>query len=178
MAKKKEEKLEAVKSGEHNHVIHTLPMVEVLRFVDETVHAVTATEYGYMPEILEYVFRSNVFERYGGIVMPDDVEETYALLYSDAYYALLEKINTAQVNAILESIEKKIDHLLALKEATAEDQMKQMMVKINELLAIFESLTKDVNADDVQKLISALAASGSFDEKKIVEAYLDAKKES
>ena len=66
--------------GNEVKIKHTLSFSEMLAFVDDVVSSCFHTTGGYMPELQEFVVKSNILTRYANFNLPDNLEHRYALL--------------------------------------------------------------------------------------------------
>ena len=151
--------------GNEVKIKHTLSFSEVLAFVDDVVSSCFHTTGGYMPELQEFVVKSNILTRYANFNLPDNLEHRYSLLYNtDAVDVVIRHINQKQLDDILESISEKISYLCESNIAAIERQM-------NEVVSAFTELQKKtITPDDISKLTSAMA-DGQFSEERLVKAY-------
>ena len=95
--------------GNEVKIKHTLSFSEALAFVDDVVSSCFHTTGGYMPELQEFVVKSNILTRYANFNLPDNLEHRYSLLYNtDAVDVVIRHINQKQLDDILESISETI----------------------------------------------------------------------
>lgn len=107
--------------GNEVKIKHTLSFSEALAFVDDVVSSCFHTTGGYMPELQEFVVKSNILTRYANFNLPDNLEHRYSLLYNtDAVDVVIRHINQKQLDDILESISEKISYLCESNIAATE----------------------------------------------------------
>lgn len=84
--------------GTEVKVKRSLPLMEVLAFVDDVVESCFHDQYGYMPEVRDFVIKSNILSRYANFSLPDNLEHRYQMVYfTDAVDTVCEAINTTQL---------------------------------------------------------------------------------
>lgn len=85
--------------GNEVKIKHTLSFSEALAFVDDVVSSCFHTTGGYMPELQEFVVKSNILTRYANFNLPDNLEHRYSLLYNtDAVDVVIRHINQKQLD--------------------------------------------------------------------------------
>ena len=157
--------------GNEVKIKHTLSFSEALAFVDDVVSSCFHTTGGYMPELQEFVVKSNILTRYANFNLPDNLEHRYSLLYNtDAVDVVIRHINQKQLDDILESISEKISYLCESNIAAIERQMNEVVSAFTELQKKTEAMFANITPDDISKLTSAMA-DGQFSEERLVKAY-------
>lgn len=158
------------------NVKRSLPMREVLAFVDDVVESCFHDQYGFMPEVKNFAIRSNVLSRYANFALPDNLEHRYQMVYcTDAVDAVCEVINTTQLQEIEDAIEDKIQFNCDTRTVELQKRIEQAADAIDELRNNVESIFSGVTQDDIRTLMGAITESG-LDEQKIVKAYMDQKR--
>ena len=146
--------------GNEVKIKHTLSFSEALAFVDDVV-----------PELQEFVVKSNILTRYANFNLPDNLEHRYSLLYNtDAVDVVIRHINQKQLDDILESISEKISYLCESNISAIERQMNEVVSAFTELQKKTEAMFANITPDDISKLTSAMA-DGQFSEERLVKAY-------
>lgn len=151
---------------------HSISFPEMLEFVNDVVMSCFQEDGGFMPEVMDFAIKSNILTRYANFSMPDNLEHRYEIIYkTDAVDFVCQNINSVQLNEIVTSINRKINHL-------CNSNAMSIQAKMNELIAAFENIQKqtagvfeNLNPDDIVKLAGAIGAGG-VTEDKIVAAYL------
>lgn len=155
-------------------IINTLPMKEMLTFVDNVVQSCfTQDTLTYIPEVKDFAIKSSLVEMYTNVSLPSNLATRYDMIYrTDLVDTILKSINIAQYSEMFAAIEDKIANIA---QANIEATHRQM----NELYAAFDNMQKQIaemfagiGADDMTKLVSALANS-ALDERKLVDAYAE-----
>lgn len=155
-------------------IINTLPMKEMLTFVDNVVRSCfTQDTLTYIPEVKDFAIKSSLVEMYTNVSLPSNLATRYDMIYrTDLVDTILKSINIAQYSEMFAAIEDKIANIA---QANIEATHRQM----NELYAAFDNMQKQIaemfagiGADDMTKLVSALANS-ALDERKLVDAYTE-----
>ena len=153
--------------GNEVKIKHTLSFSEMLAFVDDVVSSCFHTTGGYMPELQEFVVKSNILTRYANFNLPDNLEHRYN---TDAVDIVVRHVNKKQLDDILESISEKISYLCESNIAAIERQMNEVVSAFTELQKKTEAMFANITPDDISKLTSAMA-DGQFSEERLVEAY-------
>ena len=76
-------------------------------FVNTVMAACFDDEHGIaVPEAMDFAIRANTVLRYTNLELPEDLEEQYTILYgTDIYDTIRQNIQTAQLDAIIKTIE-------------------------------------------------------------------------
>ena len=85
------------------HITKTLPLQEMLLFVQEVVEACIDGETGeYLPEAYDFAIRAGVLTRYANFTLPANLDNQYMLVYNTgAFDQVVAHINERQFNDIL-----------------------------------------------------------------------------
>ena len=141
--------------GNEVKIKHTLSFSEALAFVDDVVSSCFHTTGGYMPELQEFVVKSNILTRYANFNLPDNLEHRYSLLYNtDAVDVVIRHINQKQLDDILESISEKISYLCESNIAAIERQMNEVVSAFTELQKKTEAMFANITPDDFSVVFS------------------------
>ena len=149
-----------------------LSLEEMLTFVNDVVSSCFEEKTGeYIPEIKDFAIRCSIMESYAGFVLPSDLSEKYSMIYnSDIVSFIVMHIDKNQFESILSSIDDKIEHL-------AQNNIEAINKQMNELIAGFSTIEQNlsnifgnVDSDTISKIAGAIV-DGSFDEKKLVDAF-------
>lgn len=153
----------------------TLPLSDMLVFVDSVVSNCYHSTGGYMPEVRDLVFRSNILTKYANFNLPDNLEHCYALVYgTDAVEMVLKHINHEQLDDIEYAIDSKIEYLCDSNIAAIEKQMQEVVAAFEDMQKKSESIFDGIGAEDVTKIVNAVSTNG-VDEEKLVNAFLATK---
>lgn len=155
-----------------------LSLEEMLEFVDMVVKSCfTADENKYMPELKDFAIKTCVLEKYANFTMPRDVKKQYALIYNtDAFEKVLEHINMKQFDEIYTAISEKITNIAQANIEAVNRQMNELYNAFDNLQTQLSDLFSGVNNDDMLSVINAVS-NGGIDEGKLVEAYMNTKKD-
>lgn len=101
-------------NGRQITVTRLLPFRDVSQFINAVMDLCFDTEHEIaVPEAADFAIRLNVLMRYAGIMMTNDIEEQYRIVYeSGLYEAVIEVINTAQLEAIRQTVQTCVLHLM------------------------------------------------------------------
>ena len=165
---------------EENIIIkRTLSLTEMLSFVKSVVSLCFGDGDEYMPEVKDFLIKSFVLETYANFRLPTNMEHRYDLVYNtDAFDIVLEHINRTQFGEICNSIDEKIDNVIKANIETINNQINDIHQAFEDMQNKLGDLFSDIEADDINKLISAISDGGQFDEEKVVKAYMDDFKKS
>lgn len=94
----------------HNLMLTVRPMIdfhETSQFVNSVMGACFDSKHDVaMPEAMDFAIRINTIMRYSNAELPDDTEEQYRIAYgTDLYEEIRDHIQTAQLDAIIKTIE-------------------------------------------------------------------------
>ena len=157
-------------------VRRSLPLMDVLAFVDDVVGSCFHEQYGFMPEVKDFAIKSNVLSRYANFTLPDNLEHRYQMVYcTDAVDTVCGAINTTQLQEIIDAIEDKIQFNCDTRTVELQKRIEQAAGAIEELRDNAEAMFSGVTQDDMKALMGAIAGSG-LDEQKIVKAYMEQKR--
>lgn len=156
-------------------VKRSLPLTEVLTFVDDVVGSCFHEQYGYMPELRDFVIKANILSRYANFSLPDNLEHRYQMVYcTDAVDTVCGSINTTQLQEIVDAIDEKIQFKCNTMVSEIQKRVEQVVSAIEEMSRQTEAIFSGVTKDDMKTLVSAVTKSG-LDEQKIVKAYMEQK---
>ena len=87
-----------------------LPLKEYLETIDSVVNDCIDPSTGKpVYELLEFAMRANIISSYAYVDMPTEVDEFYAAVYcSDLYDTVCKYVNSSQVAAIKEAVNKRL----------------------------------------------------------------------
>lgn len=163
--------------GNEISIKHSLTLTEMISFVNGSMKSCFDEETDeYMPEVKDYVIKSNTIEFYTNLTLPKDLEERYTLIY-DSWNILGEiiykNINYTQyeemLNSINERIENKLDFDAFNMRAEIEKSKKDIELLIEQISQIFSGLSKDDVESFAQTIIGAI---GAINEEKIIKAIV------
>ena len=157
-------------------VRHTLPLRDVLTFVNEVVSTCFDEESGeYLPEVKDFIIKKNILEMYANFDLPKNAEECYSLIYgSGVVNYVLGYVNTDQFNEIMASIDEKLNHFVQTNIEMVHKQLNELYMSFDTIMTQMEAIFSGVNAEDMKKLVGALS-NFKLDEEKLVKAYMGSK---
>lgn len=158
------------------NIQHTLSLPEMMSFVDAVSKLCFADDTGaYLPEVKDFGIKTYILEMYAGIEMPTSTNDMYDLLYrTDIVYTVIENINKIQLDEIVHAIDVKIAHMANAKVEALNKQMNELYSAFENLENQLEGMFSGISPDDMSKIVSAFN-DGTFDETKLVSAYLGKK---
>lgn len=133
--------------------------------------------------IKEYLIRVNTLEYFTNIRLPLDLDKKYALVFdSDIMYRIKDKIDEESYNDLLFSIEKQLAFEIAKMNNQFKSETQNYIEKITseaeQIIEMFQSFGKvfeNITPEQLNTILPNLAKFGN--EKDLVKAFIDAKKE-
>lgn len=154
-------------------VKYTLPLTDMLAFVDDVVGSCFHDKLGYMPEVKDFAIKSNILSRYANFTLPDNLEHRYQLVYAtDAVDAVCAAIDGTQLQEIVDAINSKIRFLCDSKVTMIQERINDVLNTMEEMRDNTKSVFDGITQDDIKNLMGAITSSG-LDEKKLVQAYIE-----
>lgn len=156
----------------------TIPLQEMLLFVQEVVEACVDNENGeYIPEAYDFAIRVATLTHYANLSMPTNLEKQYWLVYNTkAFEQVLTHINTRQFDDIIRAIDKKIKFMLDVISSSAVIKINDVVSKFNDIAETSEKVFSGVNAEDMMKIIQGVSKLGEIEEENVVKTILDVQK--
>lgn len=160
-------------------VRRVLPLRDVMQFVEDVVSSCVDRDTGsYIPEVQAFATRACVLTQYANFTLPKDSEKQYDLVYNtSAFHQVMDVIDRAQYDEILYSINERIKHEVAMMESSMAAQIADITAKLDHFVETSEAMFGSVSDKDMSALIHGLANGGRLDEKKIVDAVMDARRQ-
>lgn len=156
----------------------TIPLQEMLLFVQEVVEACVDNENGeHIPEAYDFAIRVATLTHYANLSMPTNLEKQYWLVYNTkAFEQVLTHINTRQFDDIIRAIDKKIKFMLDVISSSAVIKINDVVSKFNDIAETSEKVFSGVNAEDMMKIIQGVSKLGEIEEENVVKTILDVQK--
>lgn len=156
------------------HIHPVLTLEETLLFVHDVASACFEANTGeYLPEVRDFAYRCSVLEKYANIELPEDISEKHKLVYNtDLYHFVTSRIDFEQLNEIEVAIDKKIDNLAYSKINAFENKLNELTSNIESVSNAFTELYSGIDKDTITNIANAVS-NGIFDEKKLVDAYIE-----
>lgn len=156
-----------------------LSFKRMLEFVDSVVESCFTADTGtYLPEVKDFVTRAAILEYYGNFTLPHSMERKYDLIYSsDAVSFVCQYVDQAQFNSMMAAIDKKIEHRAQSNIEALTKQMNEVVAGFNVLEKNLSGIFNGIDNDTVSKIAGAIA-NGSFDEEKLIDAFMQKKTEA
>lgn len=167
-------------NGATVEVKRTLSFTDLLKLVQVICASCFTNDTGeYLPEARELATRAGVMDAYTNVRLPDNIDHKYEILFgTDIYEKVVQYIDRMQFGTLLNCIDEKLDYLAEANIIMVRKQMSDAMQKFEQMIDQTTELFSGVNAEDLKKVSKAIAEHGVPDEKKIMEAYLETKKET
>lgn len=159
------------------HITKTLPLQEMLLFVQEVVEACIDGETGeYLPEAYDFAIRAGVLTRYANFTLPANLDNQYMLVYNTgAFDQVVAHINERQFNDIVRAIDKKIKFMLDVISSSAVAKINEVIGKFNELAETAENAFGDVNGEDMANVVKGITQLKDINEENIAQVILKSK---
>ncbi len=154
-------------------VKRSLSLMEMLKFAQSVAESCFDETRGFVPELADFVIRSNIMEMYGNFRLPEELEKRYELLYNtDAVETVTENVNRQQLQELVDAIDRKIRYMCDTRVNDLSIRFRQVAEALEAMSKSAGEIFEGVTADDLRKLIGAVGEHGKTDEEKIVEAVL------
>lgn len=151
----------------------SLPLKEMLQFVQEVVDACFTTDGTFVPEIMDFATKSGILTHYANFTLPDNLEKQYWLIYSTgAVDMVCQHINMVQLQEMIGGINRKIDHMCDTDIVATKAKLNDLYEAFVKMGTEVSDLFSGVNAEELQKMVGALGGT-EMNEEKIVSAYIE-----
>lgn len=159
-------------------ITKTLSLKDMVSFVDGVVKSCFEEATGsYIPEAMDFAIRANILERYANFSLPSNMEAQYDIvMQSGAVEMVVERVNNAQFNQIIRSIEAKVKNIADMNVQMLHKQFNEVLTSFETMQNKFAALFSGIDAGDINKLVGAISEHG-MDESKLVKAYMEQKSE-
>lgn len=159
-------------------VKRTLPITDMLAFVDDVVTSCFHDKLGFMPEVKDFLIKSNILTRYANFAMPDNLERRYQMIYgTDAVDAVCAAIDPTQLQEIVNAINSKIRFLCDSKATLIQQRINDVLDVMEEMRNNTRDIFDGLSQDDLKNLVNAISKNG-LDEQKLVRAILKQSEEN
>ena len=164
--------IDAEWNGATLHIKRTLSLREMASFVEYVVGSCFTEDLNeYLPEVKDFAIRCCILEIYGNLTLPESIDEKYEVAYgSDITDFIIEHIDQSQFRAMLIAVDEKIKHRARNSIEALNKQMSDVFAGLSAVEKVASDIFDGVDSDTIQKLAGAMA-NGSFDERKLVEAF-------
>lgn len=156
----------------------TLPLVDVLGFVEEVVESCFTEDGDYVPEVLNFAINCSVLTRYANLTMPKDIQQRYFLIYSsDILSTVMSYINLEQYAEITGAIGNKIEFLCDADIVASRNKLNELIMKFSEMEERFGQIFEGLSSADLSNMFKA-TAGGNITEAGLVKAFLANKEDT
>lgn len=129
----------------------------------------------FVPEIKEFLLRKAITEHFTNVRLPQNAEKQYELLMCTDFFDQIEEVyDEDQIDAMMEPIDEKIDHIRDLQLSTERAKLNELILQFTSIGENIEKLFGGVTNADLKELVGAISKSG-VDEEKLMAQYLDRK---
>lgn len=151
----------------------SLPLKEMLQFVQEVVDACFTTDGTFVPEIMDFATKSGILTHYANFTLPDNLEKQYWLIYSTgAVDMVCQHINMVQLQEMIGGINRKIDHMCDTDIVATKAKLNDLYEAFVKMGTEVSDLFSGVNAEELQKMVGTLGGT-ELNEEKIVSTYIE-----
>lgn len=153
----------------------SLPMNEMIAFVQEVVELSFTEDGQYVPEVIDVLIKRGVLSRYANFNLPADLVRAYELIYhSDAFEFVVSHINSNQLTEIVNAISVGLKYRCDSDVTALRAKVEELVVNFSDAAEKLDAVLNGISSEDVASLITAMS-SGQLDEAKLVEAFLSQK---
>ena len=155
------------------NIRRNISVKDALEFAQEVAVGCFTADGVFVPEIGDFLIRSNVLRRYANFSLPEKLDKQYELVYgTDAFNVVCDYIDTNQLKSIIEAIDRKIDYMCDSGIVEIRTQLSEMVNSVNLMHSTAGDLVDNLSQEELKNVLN-IFKSGSVDEEKIVRAYLD-----
>ena len=130
----------------------------------------------YIPEVVDIIEKHNVIKWYTDIDVPNDINESFDLIYrTDLYQIVIGKIDQTQLATIHKAIREKIEYLVNVRADAVSNKCIELIGELSKVSDGLSTLFGDLKPEDMTNMIGAITG-GKFDEEKLIKAYMKEKK--
>jgi len=153
----------------------TLPLKDMMQFVEDVVSSCVDMAGSYTPEIKEFVIKSSILTTYANFNLPSSAEKQYALLYGTrALEQVMEHINHSQLDEIREAIDARIDHTVKMLESTVAIKTNELIHNIEVLAKQFTDMFDGISGEEIGNVMRGLSGMKNMTEEALVKAVFEA----
>lgn len=164
-------------NGNEIKIMRRLSMDEFLQMVSVVSSSVVTEEQGYQPELKDFYTRVATLLFYTDIELPESLEDQFHLVFAtDIISCITPYIDQAQYMMIIDSIDRKVDYLKTINIRKFESSINEVVSGLTNVAETIGNMFDGVSADDINKMVGAITDM-KFDENKLMQAYLESKKE-
>lgn len=152
-----------------------LSLEEMMRFVNEvSKRCFVGADEVYTPELKDFLVGYFLITAYTNITLPDDASSCYEFVVRgrSLINKIIGQIDEAQLKAMLDAIDEKIDTSNELKANVVTNQLSDIYGIIGNLSGQFEEIFKDITPSDMQKMTAALS-NVTLNDEKLVKAVAE-----
>lgn len=150
----------------------TIPLVDAVSFVEKVIENSFINDNEYAPEYKDFTIRASMVLLYTNLDLPEDTIAQYAFVYNtDIVEWIYNHIDHYQFDAIIDSIEKKIQYRLDIHAREIQKQVDSFIEYVDSIKEAFTEAFSGVTPDDVKTVLSSISNNG-VDEEKLMKAYL------
>lgn len=151
-----------------------LSLGEVMLFVDYVVKGCYGSNGEYMPEIRNFLTDCAVLAFYGGLTLPEDIQERYDMVTRGKKLTLEIKnaVDYDQLAEITDAITERINIINAMNAHQVEQQLNDVVAAFEDVTNKMTGLFGGIDVKDVENVIKAVG-DGNVDEEKLMKAYLE-----
>ena len=155
----------------------TLPLYEMMCFVQDAVDMCFTSDGTFIPEVLDFAVRIGLLTRYANFTLPNNLEKQYWLTYAtDAVDVVGKHINTVQLHEMIQAINRKIEYMCDTDIISIKSKLDDLNSEFAKMGGQFSDMFRGIDASDVRRMIDVIGENG-VDQKQIASAYIQYMKE-
>lgn len=150
-----------------------IPLERVFLFVRSVATGCFSTENGeYIPEARDFWIRYETLNEYTNIAVGNDASRIYSLLYcTDIYDKVVSRIDKAQYDSVMSSVEKRIEYQAQGMISAAVRQVNEVVNGLSGLEENMAKMFEGVEPGDMKAVVSAISENG-LDANSLVDAVM------
>lgn len=136
-----------------------LSMEEMLAFTDFVVNICFDSDNGeYRPEVKDYAVRAAMVKLYTNVELPEDTEIAYNVVYKTGVIkTIMQYASKSQFNAIIDAIDDKIAHRVAVNEREFEVKLEELLNSAKTAIAAISETFDGIDNDTVKMIAESLS---------------------
>lgn len=151
----------------------TLSLGEMTAFVNSVAGSCFNEQNSYDPIAEDFAVRTAIVSLYTNLRLPSDISKSYDLLYkSDIVEFVCSYVNKSQLNAIYQTINKKINYNADTYITAAQKQFEDICSTLEAMQEQFSGIFDGIEAEDIKNLVVAVG-EGRLGADEIVRAYIE-----
>lgn len=155
-------------------VKYRISLEDCIKFVDDVVSGcIDKSEMSIIGIARSFLIKRNLMTFYANFRMPADISKayTYILGAEDIIKNIIDSIDSAQYQSLIEAIDKGIEFETNKMICEQEVRVSGIVEKLNSVSEQMESIFNGISGEETAKFISAVTSAGHIDAKAIAEVF-------